>query len=70
MNYEYQAAFGSSTATRCGLKNDLAKLDPRYKEVKIRILKPPIDLGDSLNFEQANIQRMEKIGYDAACKLV
>jgi NTE family protein len=54
----------------CGLKNDLAKLDPQYKRINIRMLKPPIDLGDSLNFEQANIQRMEKIGYEAACKLV
>lgn len=54
----------------CGLKNSLSELDPQYKKVKIRILKPPMDLGDSLDFDQENIQRMEKIGYEAACKLV
>jgi len=54
----------------CGLKNDLAELDPKYKKVRIRrILKPSVDLGDSLDFKQENVIRMEKIGYEDACKL-
>jgi predicted acylesterase/phospholipase RssA len=55
----------------CGLKNDLAELDSKYRKVHIRrLLKPSVDLGDSLDFEQKNIIRMEKIGYDDACNLI
>lgn len=56
----------------CGLYNDLVELKGTTdkRKVNLRILTPPMDLGDSLDFEQANIQRMEKIGYEAACKLV
>jgi NTE family protein len=55
----------------CGLKNDLVALGhPTFKKINLRVLVPPMDLGDSLNFDQANIQRMENIGYEAACKLV
>ncbi len=53
----------------CGLKNDLAELGAPYKKINIRLIMPKQSLpGDSLDFNQENIQKMIEIGYKQACE--
>jgi predicted acylesterase/phospholipase RssA len=54
----------------CGLKNDLAELNPKYRKVKIRVVMPSEGLtDDSLDFDPESIKRMIEIGYKDACKV-
>jgi len=51
----------------CGLKNDLAKLDDKYKSIKIRLLEPqkPFNLiNNSLDFDPRNVEMLLQIGYE------
>jgi NTE family protein len=49
----------------CGLKNDLARLDESYRQVKVRVVQPMVNLvEDSLKFDQPDIQRMIAQGYE------
>jgi len=51
----------------CGLKNDLAELNGKYKSVKLRVFKPQSDLGDNaLDFNPSLIRRLIQVGYDEA----
>jgi len=55
----------------CGLKNDLAITDPKYKKVKVRIVKPDRDLtSNSLDFNPAGILSMIEQGYKDADTVV
>lgn len=47
----------------CGLKNRLARLGEPYKEVKIRLIKPSKDLGDSLDFSTQKLRDLIAFGY-------
>lgn len=52
----------------CGLKNDIAELNDRYRKVRLRVLKPSKSLtADSLSFEPSSIQDMMAVGYKDAC---
>ena len=52
-----------------GLRNDLVIIRDRYREINIRIIKPSMELTDDiLKFDNADVQRMMKIGYDDACR--
>jgi len=52
-----------------GINNDLVILDSKYKEIKIRIIKPSVYLTDNnLKFNNEDIKRMMQIGYEDACK--
>ena len=52
-----------------GINNDLVILDSKYKEIKIRIIKPSVYLTDNnLKFDNQDIKRMMQIGYEDACK--
>lgn len=53
----------------CGYKNDLAELRPEYRKVKIRVLRPEVSIGSSLDFSQASVQRMLQKGYEDAYSL-
>lgn len=54
----------------CGLKNDLADADPKYRKVTVRVLEPSKKLTDnSLSFDPALIQSMMETGYQDACRL-
>ena len=47
-----------------GLKNDLARLTDRYRNVKINLLQPSQALAvDSLNFNPDDVRRLREIGY-------
>lgn len=49
----------------CGLKNDLAEIDPKYSKVKIRLVQPSQSLtGNSLEFNPESTNRMMAIGYE------
>jgi NTE family protein len=51
----------------CGLKNDLVELKPQYRKVKVRLVQPTVNLVEnSLKFEQPDIQRMIRQGYEDA----
>lgn len=51
----------------CGLKNDLAELKPQYRKVKVRLVQPTVNLVEnSLKFDQPDIQRMIRQGYEDA----
>lgn len=51
----------------CGLKNDLAEMNEKYRKVKVRVVQPTVNLiENSLKFEQEDIQRMIQQGYDDA----
>jgi NTE family protein len=51
----------------CGLKNDLAITDPRFKKVKVRVVMPNgILTKDPLNFDRVDIVRMMAEGYETA----
>ena len=55
----------------CGLKNDLAQIDPKYKKVKIRVVMPDQTLTkDSLSFDADQIHLMMEIGYATADNVV
>lgn len=55
----------------CGLKNDLAVIDPRFRRVKVRVVMPDNVLTkDPLNFDPTLIKEMIDIGYLAADKFV
>lgn len=58
----------------CGLKNDIAILNGKYKNIKIRIISPSFPLNTSitqdLDFSQSTINRMINVGYADACKLI
>ena len=55
----------------CGLKNSLATLSDMYKEVKIRVFMPEVDLvEDSLDFSPTTIQRLKLYGYEQALRMV
>lgn len=47
-----------------GIKNDLAELNPKYKHIKIRLVKPSVSLtNNSLDFNPESIKKMIEIGY-------
>ena len=51
----------------CGLKNNLSEIDPKYRKVKVRIVKPVAPLtSDSLNFDPGSIIQMIAQGYKDA----
>jgi len=51
----------------CGLKNDIAELNDKYKKVKIRVLRPSVPLAvEAMDFSQEAVQRMIQIGYEDA----
>lgn len=51
----------------CGLKNDLAALDERYKHVKINLMMPQVKLcEDPLDFDPVKIKGMIEVGYKQA----
>jgi NTE family protein len=51
----------------CGLKNDLATIDSKYRKVKVRIVKPAGDLtSNSLDFNPTDVLRMIDQGYKDA----
>lgn len=51
----------------CGLKNDLVTLNSKYRKVTIdRVVAPSQDVGDSLDFSQAGIQKLKELGYQNA----
>lgn len=58
----------------CELKNKLAMAGfkkasgERYREVKIRLLKPSRGIGESLDFSKEKIREMIAFGYEDACK--
>lgn len=55
----------------CGLKNDLAVIDDRFRKVKVRVVMPDnILTKDPLNFDPVRIKEMIDIGYLAADKFV
>lgn len=50
-----------------GLKNDVAQLDPRYRNIKIRVVQPREELvANSLEFNPADVRRMIDLGYEDA----
>lgn len=52
-----------------GLKNDLAELGKKYRQVKFRIQQPDQTLtDDSLEFDPKLVERLEKKGYEDASK--
>lgn len=54
-----------------GLKNDLSELRPEFRKVPIRIFQPTEGLpGDSLDFDQDNIQKMIQMGYATAVSII
>lgn len=54
----------------CGLKNDMAELNAKYKKIEVRVLMPSKGLtSDSLNFDRASIKEMLEVGYQDACNL-
>jgi NTE family protein len=51
----------------CGLKNDLAELNGKYKSIKLRVFRPHSDLGDNaLEFDPSLIRRLIHVGYEEA----
>lgn len=50
----------------CGLKNDIAKLDDSYKNIKIRLLQPQqtFNISSSLDFDPKNVEMLLQIGYE------
>jgi NTE family protein len=50
----------------CGLKNDLAELGGKFRKVQVNLIQPTVPLGESLEFDPAEIVRMMKIGYEHA----
>lgn len=54
----------------CGLKNDIAELNAKYKKIEVRVLMPSKGLtSDSLSFDRVSIKEMEEVGYQDACNL-
>jgi NTE family protein len=54
----------------CGLKNDLSVIDPQYRLVKVRMVKPQGDLtSNSLDFNPVDVARMIDQGYQDADKV-
>jgi NTE family protein len=54
----------------CGLKNDIAEMDPKYKKVSVRVLQPSRKLVlDSLAFDPEAIREMIATGYKDACQV-
>lgn len=55
----------------CGLKNELAVIDSRFRRVKVRVVMPDnILTKDPLNFDTGRIKEMIDIGYNAADNFV
>jgi len=53
----------------CGLKNDLAPVDKRWRAIKLRLLQPSKPLeGDSLDFDPALTTSRMKQGYEDAAR--
>lgn len=53
-----------------GVKNDLARLDGRYRLIDIRVIMPSRPLtSEPLNFDPAQIRSMMEIGYEDATKI-
>ena len=52
----------------CGLKNDIAERDEKYRKIVVRVLQPSKKLvSDSLSFDPAVIQGLIATGYADAC---
>jgi NTE family protein len=52
---------------QCGLKNELAEINPKYKKVTVRVVMPENDLvKNSLEFDPADVRRMIDLGYHDA----
>ena len=55
----------------CGLKNDLAEINPAYRKVKVRVVMPnQVLTTDSLTFDPDQIHMMMEIGYAMADQFV
>jgi hypothetical protein len=55
----------------CGLKNDLVTINPKYKKVSVKLVRPTSDLvSDSLDFSPAGVKTMLDAGYNDADKVV